>query len=351
MTAMLPVPPIRPRRLAPGDTVAVLSPSWGGPAVFPHVFDHGLAVLRDWGLRVREYPSTRAERHDPARDPRARAADVNAAFADPGVAGIIASIGGDDAIRLLPFLDGDVIAANPKLLMGYSDTTVLLAAVRRMGIVTFHGPSVMAGLSQLDALPRAYRDHVRAMLFEPAAGQRYAPYDVFVDGYADWDDPAFVGAVAALQPADGPRTLQGAGRVTGELFGGCLEVLDWIRGTWAWPVADEWDGRLLMIEPSEEQPSPDQVTRILRSFGALGVFERVVGLLIGRARDHLPLETAAFHAAIIGVVAGELGRPDLPILAELPFGHTDPQWVLPLGVRAELDADAGTLALVEPWLA
>jgi muramoyltetrapeptide carboxypeptidase LdcA involved in peptidoglycan recycling len=115
------------------------------------VFERGLDVLRGWGLEIREYPTTRA----PAADPQARADDLNAAFADSSIRGIFASIGGDDSIRLQPWLDDATIAANPTILMGYSDTTTLLAAVRRLGIVTFHGPAVMAGISQMGALPGA----------------------------------------------------------------------------------------------------------------------------------------------------------------------------------------------------
>ncbi len=342
--------PVRPRRLAPGDTVAILSPSWGGPNAFPHVFDHGLTVLRGWGLEVREYQSTRAAALHLRSDPALRAGDLNRAFADPTVRAVIASIGGDDSIRLLSLLDAATIAANPKILLGFSDTTTLLALVRRLGIVSFHGPSVMAGLSQVAALPPEYGRHVREMLFEPADTFRYPAFDTFSERYADWDDPGLVGQVGPLHPDDGWHVLQGSGRVTGELFGGCLEVLDWIRGTRAWPSEEEWTGRLLMIEPSEEKPGPEQVARILRSFGALGVFDRVSGVLVGRARDHDAAETAAFESSILSVVAGELGRTSLPIVANLPFGHTDPQWVLPLGVRAELDLDARALTLLEPWL-
>ena len=342
--------PLRPRRLASGDTVAVISPSWGGPAVFPHVFDHGLAVLRGWGLAIQEYPSTRAGQGDAARDPRRRAADLNAAFADPVVRAIITSIGGDDAIRLLPWLDRDVIGANPKIFMGYSDTTVLLAAIRRMGLVTFHGPSVMAGFSQLGAMPEAVRRHVHAMLFEPVDRYVYEPFGVSVTDRPRWEDPGSVGRAGTLVPDEGPRVLQGGGTVQGELFGGCVEVLDWIRGTSAWPVGEEWDGRLLIVEPSEEKPSPDQVTRILRSFGARGVVDRIAGLLVGRAMDHTPPEQRALESAIVAVVADELGRRELPILGNLDIGHSDPQWVLPIGIRAELDLDARTLTLLESWL-
>jgi muramoyltetrapeptide carboxypeptidase LdcA involved in peptidoglycan recycling len=92
------------------------------------------------------------------------------------------------------------------------------------------------------------------------------------------------------------------------------------------------------------------VERILRAFGVQGIFDRVTGILVGRARDHSPDENAAFEATIRAVVTDEFGRPELPIVTNLDFGHTDPQWVLPLGVRAQLDVDARTLRLVEPWL-
>jgi muramoyltetrapeptide carboxypeptidase LdcA involved in peptidoglycan recycling len=344
------MPPIRPRRLTPGDTVAVVSPSWGGPDAFPHVFDHGLDVVRGLGLAIREYASTRAPAARLAAEPAIRADDLNSAFMDPTIRAIFTSIGGDDSIRLLPLLDRGVIAANPKIVLGYSDTTTLLAAVRQAGIVAFHGPSIMAGIAQFGSLPSAYREHVRTMLFEPASSHAYVPYGVYVEGYPDWGDQAQVGKANVLQSDDGWHVVQGSGRVTGELFGGCLEVLDWIRGTDVWPVIGDWTGRLLFTEPSEEIPSPIQVERMLRSFGVLGVFERIAGILVGRARDQSSEQKASLEATFRSVVGGEFGRPDLPIVANLDFGHTDPQWILPLGVRAELDIDARTLRLVEPWL-
>ncbi len=331
--------------------MAVLSPSWGGPYAFPHVFDRGLDVIRGWGLEIREYPTTRAAPDQLRRAPERRAEDLMAALADPSVRAVFTSIGGDDSIRLLPFLDLSSLAADPKVVMGYSDATTLLLAVRRAGVVSFHGPSVMSGLSQAGALTPAFGAHVRRMLFEPAPSLDYERYAAYSEGYPDWRDPANVGRVAAPVAAGAPRVLQGTGRVTGDLFGGCLEVLDWLRGTSAWPADADWEGRLLFLEPSEEKPSPLAVERILRSFGVMGVFDRVVGILVGRARDHTCAEKAELEATVRRVVAEEFGRPGLPIVADLDFGHTDPQWVLPIGVRAELDVDAATLRLVEPWLA
>jgi muramoyltetrapeptide carboxypeptidase LdcA involved in peptidoglycan recycling len=188
------------------------------------------------------------------------------------------------------------------------------------------------------------------MLFERAKTHLYVQDAMYVEGYPDWNDSQLVGLANDPQFDDGWHVVQGTGRVRGELFGGCLEVLDWIRGTSAWPVGDEWTGRLLFVEPSEERPTPTQVERILRSFAVSGVFDRIVGVVVGRARDHSVGEKAALESTVRSVIADEFGRPDLPIVANVAFGHTDPQWVLPLGVQAELDLDARTLRLIEPWL-
>ena len=115
-----PVEPIRPPRLRPGDTVAVVATSWGGPSVFPHVFERGLDVLRRvFDFEVREMPGARRAARELGADPRARADDLNAAFADPSVRAIVSSIGGVDSVRILPFLDPSLALANPKVLLGY----------------------------------------------------------------------------------------------------------------------------------------------------------------------------------------------------------------------------------------
>lgn len=339
----------RPRRLASGDVVAVLSPSWGGPGVFPAVFERGLAVLRRWGLVVREYPTTRADPGELARDARGRARDLDAAFADPEVRAIIASIGGDDSVRLLPLLDPGRWASEPKLLMGYSDTTTLLIDGFAHGAVTFHGPSVMAGLAQMDAVP-GFEDHVRQMLFEPRASHEYIPYGRFAHGYPDWADPTRVGQTHPLLPDPGCRVLQGTGRAQGELVGGCIEVLEFLRGTPFWPAPALWAGKILFLETSEERPPVQAVRRMLRGYGVSGALAGAAALLFGRPRDYSDDERLALDRMLIEVVAGEFERPDLPVVSGLDFGHTDPQWVLPLGVRAELDVEAGRLRLVEPWL-
>jgi len=343
---------VRPARLRAGDTVAVLSPSWGGPAAFPHIFDAGLAVLRDtFGLRIREYPTTRAAPADLARDPAARADDLCAAFADPEVRAIVASIGGEDSVRLLPHLDPEVLRENPKILMGYSDTTTLLAYLAQLGLVSFHGPAVMAGFAQLPSLPPAFAAHVRAVLFDGPDELAYEPYDRWSEGYPEWADPANTGKVnpsTPRPPSGGFRFLQGRGKARGELFGGSIEVLEFLKGTRFWPAPSFWEGKVLFFETSEEVPPPALVRRMLRNYAMQGAFDRAAALLFGRARGYSDAQKVELEREIVGVVAGELGRTDLPIVADMDFGHTDPQLILPLGVPIEVDCDARTARLCTP---
>jgi muramoyltetrapeptide carboxypeptidase LdcA involved in peptidoglycan recycling len=335
----------KPRRLHPGDVAAIASPSWGGPAAFPATYEAGLRVLRDLlGLRIRELPHAR----DAAASPRERADDLNSAFRDPEVRLVLASIGGDDSILVLPHLDAEAARRDPKIVMGYSDTTTLLVWLARLGVVSFHGPSVMAGLAQAPAFPEAFLDHVRRVLFD-AEAVTYAPFGAFCEGYADWGYPSNAGRTNPLQPDAGPRWLQGHGTHAGPLLGGCIEVLEFLRGT-PWLPLDgaTWDGRVLFFETSEEAPPPRTVKRMLRSYGTAGVFDRVAAVLVGRPRDYPDDRKRALDEVVLEVIAGECGRTELPVVTNLDFGHTDPQWILPLGARLEVDCEARTLRLLEP---
>lgn len=340
----------RPRALKPGDTVAVLSPSWGGPHAYPHIYEQGLATLRGWGLRVKEYATTRMSDAELTVHPEWRARDVNAAFADAEVAAIIASIGGDDCMRILPWLDDALIGRNPKILLGYSDTTTLLWHAHLQGMVTFHGPSVMAGLAQAAYLPAYYRQHYHHMLFAPQPRYTYQSALQYSDGYLGWHDTALRNRPKPGQYSRGWQWLQGQGVVQGQLIGGCIEVLEFTKGTRYWPTADFWYNKILFLETSEEKPSVTQVVRWLRNYGLQGVFDRISGLIIGRARDYSINEQIALDTAVLRVVRDEYGARTIPIITNFDVGHTEPQLILPLGVRAEIDCRAQTVTLCEPWL-
>ena len=340
----------KPERLRPGDIVAVVSPSWGGPCAFPGVYENGLKVLRGWGLKIKEFPSARSGAAFLRENPRFRAEDINAAFFDPEVKAVIASIGGNDSVRILPFLDKQAISANPKILLGYSDTTTLHVFLNLLGVASFYGPSVMAGLSQAERLPAEFRNHVRKMLFEPETAYTYSSYKEYSEGYPDWGKEENIGKVNPPRINGGWRWLQGTGSVSGELFGGCLEVLEMMKATEFWPSREFWKGKIFFLETSEDKPPLWYVDQVLRNYGMLGVFENISGLIFSRPMLYSKEEKEKLHQILLRVLGKEFGRPELPIVANFDIGHTDPQFVLPLGVRAELDCSAKSVRLTESWL-
>ena len=251
-------------------------------------------------------------------------------------------------MRILPNLDGDAVDAHPKVLMGYSDTTTLLTWAHHRGLVTFHGPSVMAGFSQVDALPPAFAEHVREVLFQANPTLEYRPFGQYSDGYPDWGSRENVGRVRPPKEDAGWRRLQGENRVRGRLYGGNIEVLEFLKGTRYWPPPEFWHGKVLFLETSEEVPPPLAVQRWLRNYGLQGVFEEAAALLFGRARGYTDEQKRELDAILTSVVGEEFGQPNLPIMSNLDFGHTDPQFILPLGVEAEVDPGAKAFRLVEP---
>jgi len=341
---------IKPKRLKKGDTIAVISPSWGGPSVFPHIYENGIKVLKEkFGLKVKEYPTAKMAADILANDPRERAKDINDAFRDKEVKAIIASIGGDDSIRVLGHLDKEAILENQKIFMGYSDTTTYNTLFNQWGLVTFNGPAIMCGFSQLENF-KAYEDHIRRILFENPEEYSYTPYEEWAMNYPDWGNKDNTGKVGEKNKNNGWHWVQGNSKVEGKLFGGCIDVLDMIRGTKYWHDVDFWEDKILFFETSEEKPSPDTVKYAIRNYGVQGILDRIVGIVVGRARDYSDEETKKLEENLVKVVSEEFNHPEMPILTNVDFGHTDPQFIMPLGVRAEINCREKTLKLVESSL-
>lgn len=338
---------LKPRALQAGDTVGIISPSAGLPSMYPAVYENGLKVLKEWRLKVKELPTARGDFEYLKSHPEVRAQDVMDAFADPVVQAIITTIGGNDAVRLLPFLDLDLIRKNSKIFMGYSDTTALHFALAGAGMVTFYGPSIMAGLSQTESLEPAFDEHVRQMLFGEFTG-KYEPYKQYANGYPDWGGgPDNIGKINQLQENDGWHWLQGEGMHTGRLFGGCIEIFHMISGTKWWPSGDFWDERVLFFETSEEVPPVDFVIYQLRSMGVQGVFKNLRGLIVGRPRDYSDKQKQELENRLQEQVREEFNRPDLPIITNFDTGHTDPQLILPLNCTISINCTEHTISLAE----
>jgi muramoyltetrapeptide carboxypeptidase LdcA involved in peptidoglycan recycling len=340
----------KPPRLQPGDTVAAISLSWGGPGTLPHRYEAGKRQLQEtFGVQVIETPHALRPAEWLWRNPQARAEDLMWAFSDPAVKAIFSTIGGDDSIRTLPFVDLNVIRANPKIFMGYSDTTISHFACYKSGLISFYGPSFMAGFAENGGMFPYMVESMRRTLFATGPiGEIHPNTAGWTVEFVDWADPANQARKRTLTPSTGWRWLQGQGIHRGRLIGGCFEVLDWLRGTACWPEPAAWDGAILFLETSEEAPSPTWVKYGLRSLAALGVLGRLAGILYGRPGGAIPPERFAEYDAVLRqVIAEEQGLSELPIITGMDFGHTDPMFVLPYGVLAEIDCDRRRFTLLE----
>lgn len=282
------------------------------------------------------------------RNPRARAADVMQAFADPEIAAIVASIGGDDAIRLLPHLDLDVIASNPKVFLGYSDATILHFACLKAGLTSFYGPTVMAGFAENGGMHDFARNAIRRVLFsQEAPGKLPKNTEGWTDTQLDWAVLENQERKRELLTPVPARVWQGTGRVRGHLIGGCAEVLEMMKGTELWPPLSHWDDAIMFYETSEEAPPPSTVRRWMRNFGAQGILGRIAGVIVGRPGGGVPVERHDDYGAAISQALVEYGADKTPLITGLDFGHTDPMVVLPFGAEAEIDCDDASLSLVE----
>ncbi|MGP4042893.1 S66 family peptidase [Streptomyces sp. 2A115] len=337
--------PAYPPKPAPGDRIAVISPSTALPGLLPLPYELGLERLRkEYGLEPVEYSTTRKV----GSTPQERAADIHAAFADPSVRAVIAAIGGDDQITVLPLLDRELIRANPKPFFGYSDNTNLLAYLHSAGIVGYHGATVMSELGRPGAMHPLTAESMRAALFT-SGEYELRPAERWRDVDRDWADPATFESEPETRPGNGWTWFNPDRVVEGRSWGGCLEIVAWLL------MADReiprdlsvHDG-VLFLETSEELPSGEEVFRILRNMGERGLLQRFSALLMGRAKTwsfehpNSPEKGARYAAEQRAAVlrAMRAYAPDTTIVFDVDLGHTDPQIVIPYGGAIRVDGSA-----------
>jgi muramoyltetrapeptide carboxypeptidase LdcA involved in peptidoglycan recycling len=331
-----------PPRVAPGDRVAVVSPSFAAPGLFPHIHEVAMARLRaEFDLVPVEFPTTR-ELGASAAD---RARDLSAAFADPTIRAVLASIGGDDQITVLPLLDPDVARADPKPFLGYSDNTNLLNWLWNLGIVGYHGGSTMVHLGRVGGLHPLSTRSLRAALLTGGDLDLH-PVETFSEDEVDWGDSDALDRAAPTLPSPGWTWHQPNTVVTGPSWGGNLEIIHWnlAVGRWIRPVED-YDGCVLLLETSEELPSALEVSRMLRNAGERGLLARFPAVVVGLAKATslqltvAPTDRQRYRGEQQQAILAAFARynPGAMIVFGVDFGHTDPQWVLPYGGNLTVD--------------
>ncbi len=329
---------IKPKMLKKGSKIAVISPSWGGPSVYPDIYRKGISNLEEiFGFEIIEYPTVKMKADELYKDPELRAKDINDAFLNEEIDAIIVSIGGYESIRILKYLDIDLILNNPKIIMGYSDAVTFISYLNYKGLVTFHGPTIMAGWAQIRNFDYLF-DYYKEMLLENNKENEIKPFPTWSDGYPDWANNENIGKVKKItENQEGCKWIQGNKKVIGKMWGGCIEVFNFLNGTDFWPDKEFWNNKILLIETSEEKPLPMQVGYIIRNLGIQGILNKITGILIGRPKEYTDEEKEDLWDIIKTITSEEFKNPDLLIIGNMDFGHTDPNLILPLGIDVEID--------------
>src|SRR4051794_33788585 len=253
---------VQPPKARPGDRIAVLSPSFAAAGAFSAVHEQALRRLAEvTGLIPGEDPTTR----EGGGTAQARAADLNAAFADPAIRGILAVVGGEDQITVIPHLDADLARRDPKPFLGTSDNTNLHHWLWANGIASFYGGSSQVHLGPGPAVDDVHARSLRAALLTGGRLEITDPGES-EDSGVDWGDPRALREYGEREPTE-PWTWHGPARtVTGRTWGGCLEVIEWILTAGRFPFPpDVLDGAVLLLETSEELLPARNVAWIVRS--------------------------------------------------------------------------------------
>jgi len=275
-----------------------------------------------------------------------RARDVMAALRDPNNKAVLTSIGGEDQIKLLKYLDPDVLRSNPKPFFGYSDNTHLHQFLWGLGIPSYYGGAILTQFAmqgRMDELTVKFLNHALfdSGEYELEVGQDYTDEDL------EWSDTANLAKTRTYQPSDG-LFWDSPADVRGVLWGGCVEsLIVQCAAAKFLPSDADLDGAILFLETSEEVPEPWIVEDLLTGFGERGWLDRFRAVLFGRPKawtfqkPYSAEEKAVYRQqqreTVVRVVREY--NPTIPIVQNLDFGHTDPQIALPMGNTARLTSD------------
>jgi muramoyltetrapeptide carboxypeptidase len=301
-------PLTRPRPLLRNGHVAVLAAS--SPSK-PDRIDLAIRRLEAEGLRVTLAPNAfEIDRPYLAGPDHVRLTALNDALRDPGYDAFLFTRGGYGAMRILDGIDYEAIARNPRPIIGYSDVTAIhQAAATRAGVATFHGPML-----------------------------NFDFFEGLSHNTATW----FWNALAGDSPLTyhfAPEHVLAPGRATGILFGGCLSLTHALAGT----PYDHWvDGGIWFWEDVDE--STYRIDRMLTHLRLSGRLQTILGVMIGKLKDCGGSEPAGLELLLDEF----FGRAGIPVLRDMPFGHHGDNLLMPIGVPAEIDTDAGTFVIRDP---
>jgi len=335
-------------------TVGIVSLSSGilGEPFVAHERELGLRRLEEFGLRVKLLPHALSGVEYVKNHPEERAADLLAAFRDPEIDMILCAIGGDDTYRLLPWLfeHGELAeAVTEKIFLGFSDTTLNHLMLHRVGLKTFYGQAFIPDICELGPEMLPYTRKYFEELIATGSIREITPSETWYEERSGYG-PEQLGVPRKEHPNGGFELLQGPAVFSGEILGGCIDsIYDIFDGEryadmpllceryGIFPSPEEWKGKILLLESSEEKPEPEEYRAALEHLRDAGVFRAVSGVLAGKPMDD------TYHEDYKRLLREVIDNPNLPVLVNLSIGHALPRCIIPFGVVATVDAEAQTI--------
>lgn len=322
----------------------MISPSAGLPGLYPWVQDLGLQRLQEvFGLVPKEYPTTR-QMGSSLKD---RARDISAAFADPENKAVIASIGGDDQIKLLKYLDPNVFTNNPKPFFGFSDNTHLHNVLWQLGIPSFYGGSIMTQYAMQGSMHELTVEFLHHAFFERGEFELRAAR-FYNDEGLDWGIPENLHKPRKMEANSG-LVWDGEKNAQGVLWGGCVEsfVAQFAVGAYL-PPTKALEGAVLFLETAEDIPDAWLVEYVLGGMGERGWFDMFKAVLVGRPKAWEFNKPKSHEEKVMYKVEQQESilrlireyNQTIPIIQNIDFGHTDPQIILPMGQMVRIDSTA-----------
>ena len=306
----------------------------------------GLKRLKEYGLNVKFMPHAKMGLDYIKAHPEKRAEDLLAAFRDPETDMILCAIGGDDTYRLLPYLfehNELAEAVTDKVFLGFSDTTINHLMLHKAGLRTFYGQAFLPDICEIGPEMHPYTRKYFEELIRTGTIREITPSDVWYEERLAFT-PDQVGTRTPSHPNQGFELLQGAPVFSGKILGGCIDSMyDFFNGERyedmpvlcekyrLFPEKEDWKGRIILLETSEEKPTPEKYRESLEYLKARGVFDAVNGVLAGKPMDET--YAAEYKELLKEVIA----KPELPIVFNINIGHAMPRCIMPFGVEATVD--------------
>lgn len=330
--------------------VAIVSLSSGllGEDFIKFETEIGFQRLKDLGLNVKCMPNALKGIKYLEEHPEKRAEDFIEAFRDPEIDMILTAIGGDDTYRLLPYLFEDNSLADvvsDKVFLGFSDTTINHFMLHKVGLKSFYGQSFISDICELsnDMLP--YTKKYFEELISTGSISEITPSDVWYEERKEYTEEQ-LGQPRISHPNQGFELLQGSSKFSGKILGGCIDSMyDMFNGDryadmpvlckkyGLFPDGDDWKERIILLESSEEKPSPQNYGQTLEFLKNKGVFDSVSGVLVGKPMDEIYADE--YKRLLVEII----DNPDLPIVFNINVGHATPRCIIPFGVEALVDTE------------